>query len=70
MSWALDPFARGGDAVLLPGHPRARAALMAVEGRLVLASEALSPTPQTVQGALASGARAARLCLDLCRTKL
>lgn len=43
---------------------------MAVEGRLVLASEALSPAPQTVHGALASGARAARLCLDLCRTKL
>lgn len=62
ISWAHDPFARGGYAHLPPGHANARAALATpLDGVLFFAGEttAYDSNPQTVHGALDSGTRAA-----------
>ncbi len=63
VSWAHDPFARGGYAHLPPGHADARAVLAApLDDVLFFAGEATAydSNPQTVHGALDSGTRAAR----------
>ncbi len=64
--WAADPYARGGYAHLPPGMAWARPALATVEGNLHFAGEATAfdSNPQTVHGAIDSGRRAARECLQ------
>lgn len=65
-AWGLDPLARGGYAHLPPGAADARPALAAPEGELLFfAGEATAhdTNPQTVHGAIESGARAAAECL-------
>jgi monoamine oxidase len=62
-SWCWDevPWARGGFAVYLPGQVAALyAAATQTEGRIHFAGEHLSSWPGWMQGALASGLRAAR----------
>jgi monoamine oxidase len=62
-SWCWDevPWARGAFAVYLPGQVAALyAAATQVEGRIHFAGEHLSSWPGWMQGALASGLRAAR----------
>ncbi|WP_298819173.1 flavin monoamine oxidase family protein [Chloroflexus sp.] len=64
--WAADQYARGGYAHLPPGMAWARPALATVEGNIHFAGEATAFTsnPQTVHGAIDSGWRAARECLE------
>jgi monoamine oxidase len=62
VSWAGDPYARGGYAHLPPGQAGARPALAApLGGSLFFAGEATAwhSNPQTVHGAFESGLRAA-----------
>lgn len=66
VSWARQPFARGGYAHLPSGSAQARPLLAEPEGDvLFFAGEATAfdSNPQTVHGALESGWRAARQCL-------
>jgi monoamine oxidase len=66
VSWASDPFARGGVAHVRPGSgPATRRVLAAPEGPLFFAGEAtaLESCPGTVHGAIDSGMRAARQCV-------
>jgi monoamine oxidase len=59
--WDEDPWARGAFAVYLPGQVAALyAAATQTEGRIHFAGEHLSSWPGWMQGALASGVRAAR----------
>jgi len=65
VSWAGDPYARGGYAHLSIGHADARPILAQPEGGvLFFAGEATAydTNPQTVHGAIESGLRAAREC--------
>lgn len=67
--WQADPWTRGAYSAALPGHwaDRARLALP-IDGRILLAGEATEPELCTVvQGALASGRRAAREAARLVR---
>ncbi len=67
VSWAADPFARGGYAHVPPGAAESRVTLARPEGGvLFFAGEATAyhTNPQTVHGALESGWRAARECLE------
>jgi monoamine oxidase len=62
VSWAADPYARGGYAHVPPGAAAARIELAAAEGdTLFFAGEASAydSNPQTVHGAIESGWRAA-----------
>jgi monoamine oxidase len=70
VSWASDPFALGGYAHIPPGAADARIALAQPEGDvLFFAGEATAydTNPQTVHGAIESGWRAARECLEALR---
>jgi monoamine oxidase len=64
VSWAADPYARGGYAHIPPGKAAAREILAQPEwkGSLLFAGEATAydSNPQTVHGALESGHRAAQ----------
>ena len=65
--WSADPFARGAYSHALVGGADAFGALgRAIEGTLVAAGEATADDGEngTVQGAIASGERAARAILD------
>ncbi|MEF3273996.1 MAG: FAD-dependent oxidoreductase [Chloroflexus sp.] len=64
--WAADQYARGGYAHLPPGMAWARPALAAAAGNIHFAGEATAfdSNPQTVHGAIDSGRRAARECLE------
>lgn len=67
VSWAMERYTLGGYAHLSPGSADARPALAAPEGRvLFFAGEATAfdTNPQTVHGALESGWRASRECLE------
>lgn len=69
--WQADPWTRGAYSAALPGHwaDRARLALP-IDGRILLAGEASEPELNTlVQGALASGRRAAREAARLLRRR-
>ncbi|MBI5931275.1 MAG: FAD-dependent oxidoreductase [Chloroflexi bacterium] len=67
LSWAADPFARGGYAHVPPGMAECRPLLARPEAsQLFFAGEATAydTNPQTVHGAIESGGRAARECLS------
>mgnify|MGYP001159283232 CR=1 FL=1 len=66
VSWAADPYARGGYASLPPGNAWARSALAEPEGAVYFAGEAVTDhtNPQTVHGAVESGWRAAQQILS------
>lgn len=67
VSWAHDPFAHGGYAYVPVGKADCREILAEPEGKtLFFAGEAAAffTNPQTVHGAIESGWRAARTCLE------
>lgn len=73
ISWANDPFARGGYALVPPHAEEARVELAKPEGNtLFFAGEATcyDTNPQTVHGALESGWRAAKQVMDFTPSKL
>lgn len=62
--WSADPFSRGAYSYALVGGAEAAKALARpVEGTVFFAGEASAPQSGTVEGALASGRRAARAAL-------
>ncbi|MCL6609735.1 MAG: FAD-dependent oxidoreductase [Geminicoccaceae bacterium] len=67
--WQIDPWTRGAYSAAIPGHWADRARLAEpIDGRIFLAGEATEPELCTVvQGALASGRRAARQVARLVR---
>lgn len=69
--WQADPWSRGAYSAALPGRWADRASLaLPIDGRILLAGEATEPEFNTVvQGALASGRRAAREAARLLRRR-
>lgn len=68
VAWSQEPYTRGGYASLAPHKAEARPLLAQPEGNvLFFAGEATAyhSNPQTVHGALESGWRAARECLEV-----
>jgi monoamine oxidase len=68
-SWANDPWQRGAFVVYYPGQQKWYREICSREGRVWFAGEHASPWPGWMQGAIASGVKAAReinaLDLDL-----
>jgi monoamine oxidase len=59
-SWANDPWQRGGFVVYYPGQQKWYPEICSREGRVWFAGEHASPWPGWMQGAIASGVKAAR----------